>query len=263
MRCLLLSLIMLTACESGKKIPLAEEIEYDFGSYLVNRGGCVGNDSLRLSTFGNGLYKDQHNRIYFKTEDRSDEEGKAVPVFVLRFPNECTGPGDSIYDLSKKVDPYTFSKIGDGYYRDKNSTYHHTITADGGSFQVIYTGKMSYKDLGKGFFEGSDGLMYLKTQALKKPPEEYGKPFYRMVPRVDLATYQLLEGGGYAKDKHRVYLLRSTTDGEFIEVLQDADVATFKVLGPYTYARDKQHYYEQGRIVGNTADSLNTKSGGK
>lgn len=98
-----------------------------------------------------------------------------------------------------------------------------------------------YKAVSNRFYRGKDGKMYIKTQGLIQPPEEYGPDFYRVVPVADVTSYVDLSGY-YAKDRFHVYRDRGTTDGRHIAVIEEADVKTFSVIN-YRLSRDKNHVF--------------------
>jgi hypothetical protein len=122
---------------STKTPASTETVAYPYNNYIIDYGGCSKSDSTSFTDIGNNLFRDKNNEIYFLTFDRSDETGKIkIPVFILRFSNECEGDGDSIYNLSKTIDVPTFKNLGNGAYKDKNHNYHFESMADGGVFSI-------------------------------------------------------------------------------------------------------------------------------
>jgi hypothetical protein len=109
--------------------------------------------------------------------------------------------------------------------------------------------KMKYEKLEKGFYRDSIGGLFIKTQSLLRPPEEYGPDFYRPVPAIDIPTYErLCTQGWYAKDKDSVYVVHGTTDGLHIWTLKDADAATFECMN-YRWGKDKNYVFQNGVIL--------------
>jgi DKNYY family len=95
---------------------------------------------------------------------------------------------------------------------------------------------MKYTPIGKGFYKGDNNQMYILTNAIhhQAKKDKNSKPFYRKIPFIDLETYQKYEQNlGYSKDKNHVYWRRATTDGEFIDIVQDANPSTFKIDSLY------------------------------
>lgn len=105
-----------------------------------------------------------------------------------------------------------------------------------------------YKKVSNVFYKGSDGKMYIQTQSLRRPPEEYGPVFYREVPVADVKSYISLSGGYYAKDRFHVYRYWGTTDGSFIAIIEEADAKTFSVIS-FQLGRDKNHVFYAGNMV--------------
>lgn len=241
----LLDFISISAQENDRSYPLAE--------YLIDYGGCIGSDSLAFHSIGNNLFRDSENNIYFLCFNRSDETGKIkTPIFIKRFRTNCDGEvldSDSIYDLRKTIDLLTFMELGDGYYKDFSNKYYFKSMADGGEFRIIYNDLRTYKPLAHQFFLGDDGKLYIQTQNLISPPENYGPIFYRRVPDIDIASYkEFYPGSDYTKDKNCIYWEYGTTDGKFIKQVPEADLETFQVI-QYTLAKDKKFVYVQGIVV--------------
>jgi|GEM_PF-3828929 len=241
----LLDPIPISAQKNKESYPLAE--------YLINYGGCIGSDSLEFKSVGNRLYRDTKNNLYFLSFDRSDETGKIkTPIFIKRFRTNCDGEvldPDSIYDLKKTIDLPTFQELGDGYYKDFSNKYYFESMADGGEFRMVYNDLRTYTALEHQFFHGDDGKLYIQTQNLITPPENYGPVFYRRVPDIDVATYQQFNShSDYMKDKNAIYWEYGTSDGKFIALVPEADWETFQVV-EYTLAKDKKFVYVQGIVV--------------
>lgn len=226
---------------------------FPFSNYLINYGGCIGSDSLELKSLGNDLFRDRENNLYFLSYDRSDETGKRkTPIFIKRFRTNCDGEvyaSDSIYDHRKTIDLATFQELGDGYYKDYSNKYYFESMADGGEFRIVYNDLRTYIALRHHFFLGDDGKMYIRTQRLISPPENFGPTFYREVPYVDLNTFKRFDGSlGYAKDKNHIYWEYGTSDGEFIRIVPEADLESFEDLGS-GLAKDKHAVYYQSSVV--------------
>jgi hypothetical protein len=116
-----------------------------------------------------------------------------------------------------------------------------------------------YWEVGKGFYLGIDGKMYILTQSVwidgaqdedyswtgKSRKSEYEKPFFRIVPFVDVPTYRDLEQGYYAKDTNNVYIWYYTSDGNHLGLFHEADAATFRLLGG-RWARDSTKVFYDG-----------------
>ena len=108
---------------------------------------------------------------------------------------------------------------------------------------------LSYKKLEKRFYRGSDGKLYIKTQSLISPPEEYGPDFYRAVPDIDVPSFELLcHEGWYAKDKDSVYIVHGMTDGKHIWVVDEADAKTFVCIS-YRWGKDNSHVFQNGTVL--------------
>lgn len=248
-------LLAFTGCETLRVKHTTPETRFDSGSYVVNYGGCLRRVAMEPVKTGEQLYKDEKGNLFFLAYDRSDESGKNInPVFIQRFPNACADYIDtdtvvdfSSYDLRNFIDIASFTSLGNGKYKDKYRYYEHLMMADGGHLSM--GDACAYTPAGKGFFKGSDGLFYIETRGLKKPPEEYGPVFYREVPEIDIPTFELLcTQGWYARDKNRVYMDHTMTDGRHIYVLEQADAATFTCIW-YRWGKDKNHVFENGIIL--------------
>ena len=248
-------IILLTACSTSRNSVAQESTKFKRDTYSVNYGGCFSSAIITPTFIKHNLYHDENGNIYFLACDRSGEDPKECqPVFILRFNNDCWMNSEydtiidfSTYDLSKTIDTATFVSLGNGNYQDKFNLYHHQDMADGGHFTIW--GAATYEDLKNGFYRGSNGLLYIQTQSLISPPENYGPDFYRKVPDIDLETYESHGSLGYSKDKNHVYYIRATTDGKFIDVLDEADVASFEMIDNYRLAKDKNFVFEYGQIV--------------
>lgn len=251
----LILLLALSACETLRVKHKMPETRFESGSYVVNYGGCLRKVAMKPVQVGDNLFKDEKGNLFFLTYDRSDESGKNIkPVFIQRFSNDCaeyigsdTVVDFSSYDLRNYIDTASFISAGNGMYKDKYRLYEHVMMADGGHLSM--RGANTYAAAGKGFFKGSDGQLYIQTRGLKNPPEEYGPMFYREVPEIDIATFEpLCSQGWYARDKNRVYIDHTMTDGRHIYVLKEADAATFTCLW-YRWGKDKNYVYENGIIL--------------
>jgi hypothetical protein len=114
-----------------------------------------------------------------------------------------------------------------------------------------------FHDVGKGFYRGPDGRLYVRTEALIDPPEKFSDPFFAEVPDIDLPTFQ--EYGlseYYAKDKNHVYVDFAMSDGRHLWILDSADAKTFVEIG-YRMGKDKNHVFSDGMILeGLKPDSL-------
>lgn len=251
-RAVFLLLLILPACETTH---VTQQTQFASGHYIVNYGGCLRKVSMKPERVGEHLYKDENGNLFFLAYDRSDESGKTIsPVFIQRFSNDCADYIDadtvvdfSSYDLRNYIDIASFKASGDGKYKDKKRLYEHVIMADGGHLSL--RGASEYTPAGKGFLKGSDGLLYIKTQGLRKPPEEYGPVFYQPVPDIDISTFEpLCTQGWYARDRNRVYIDHTMTDGRHIYVLKHADAATFTCLW-YRWGKDKNYVFENGIIL--------------
>jgi len=245
-------MLFLFGCQRSTMVPDSDCKKFKKGSYTVDYGGCLNSRNMKPECVGQNLYRDEEGHLFFLTYDRSDETGKnIIPVFIQRFSNNCADHIDvdtlvdfSEYELSKHIDIENFEFVGDGLYQDKNNQYFHNSMADGGSLNLRK--RIDYLSLEKGFYKGSDGNLYIKTRGLIDPPEEYSADFYRLVPEIDIESFRLLGNGDYyAMDNNHVYKVYSTTDGEFIKILEDADPGTFEVIG-YRWGKDKNFVYENG-----------------
>ncbi len=108
---------------------------------------------------------------------------------------------------------------------------------------------LKYIKIDKGFYRGPSGSLFIKTQSLIHPPEEYGPDFYRPVPNIHIPTFELLcSQGWYAKDKDSVYIVHSMTDGTHIWILEKADATTFECIN-YRWGKDKNYVFENGIIL--------------
>lgn len=230
-----------------------DKFKTDF--YKVNYGGCSHKVQMSVKLIGDNLYSDSHGNIFFLTYDYSDESGKnRIPVFIQRFPNDCadyididTNVDFSSYDLKNYIDIATFRKISEGVYKDTLRFYYYTPMADGGNISI---GQAStFIELEKGFYRGSDGLLYIKTQSLINPPEEYDTSFYRAVPEIDVSSYQGNVCEGYGMDKNHVFYCKNTTSGTNIKLLAEADRNTFLMINPYNLSKDKDHVFYYERVV--------------
>lgn len=101
-----------------------------------------------------------------------------------------------------------------------------------------------------GFYKNkkTDSL-YLKTFMFENPENPQSKKiyFYRSVPAIDLASFKVLDHGGYyATDKNHVYIWETNSDGEKIYPLQGADARTFESFG-YRWGMDKEHVYKESQ----------------
>lgn len=248
-------LLTFAGCETLRVKHKTPETRIDSGSYVVNYGGCLQKVVMKPVQVGDNLFKDEKGNLFFLAYNRSDESGKLVTsVFIQRFPNDCAEYIDtdtvidfSSYDLRNYIDIASFISVGNGTYKDKNRLYEHVMMADGGHLSM--RGASAYTPAGKGFFRGSDGLLYIQTRGLRKPPEEYGPAFYREIPEIDIPTFEpLCAQGWYARDKNRVYMDHTMTDGRHIYVLEQADAATFICLW-YRWGKDKNYVYENGIIL--------------
>ncbi|WP_430405123.1 DKNYY domain-containing protein [Fluviicola sp.] len=240
-----LNFVPVSAQENKESYPLAE--------YLIDYGGCVGSDSLAFQSIGNDLFQDAEKNIYYLCFDRSDETGKVkTPLFIKRFRTNCDGElldSDSIHDLRKTIDLPTFKELGNGYYKDFSNKYYFESMADGGEFRIVYNDLHTYTSLEHQFFRGDDGKLYIQTQNLISPPENYGPIFYRRVPDIDVPTYREFNShSDYKKDKNSIYWEYGTSDGKFIKQIPEADWETFQVV-EYTLAKDKKFVYVQGIVV--------------
>lgn len=254
-RALFFLLLTLTGCETLRVKHKTPETRFDSGSYVVDYGGCLRKVAMEPVQVGDNLFKDEKGNLFFLAYNRSDESGKLVTsVFIQRFPNACADYIDtdtvvdfSSYDLRNYIDIASFISVGNGMYKDKYRYYEHVMMADGGHFSMREA--CAYTPAGKGFFKGSDGLLYIQTRGLINPPEEYGPVFYKEVPEIDIPTFEpLCTQGWYARDKNRVYMDHTMTDGRHIYVLEQADAATFTCIW-YRWGKDKNHVYENGIIL--------------
>ncbi|AEA43868.1 DKNYY domain-containing protein [Fluviicola taffensis] len=157
--------------------------------------------------------------------------------------------------MKQTIDLATFQELGDGYYKDYSNKYYFESMADGGEFRVVYNDLRTYTALDHQFFRGDDGKLYIQTEQLINPPENYGPRFYRQVPDIDVSTYQELNANSdYKKDKNCIYWEYGTTDGTFIKLVK-ADLETFQVI-EFGLGKDKKHVFFHGEIV----EGLNPKS---
>lgn len=254
-RAAFLLLLVLPACEMKREMRGTPDTQFPGGSYVVNYGGCLRKVAMKPVQVGDNLFKDEKGNLFFLAYDRSDETGKNItPVFIQRFPNACADYIDtdtvvdfSSYDLRNYIDIASFTSLGNGMYKDKKRLYEHVMMADGGHFSM--RGAAAYTPAGKGFFRGSDGLLYIQTRGLRNPPEEYGPEFYRQVPDIDIPTFEpLCAQGWYARDRNRVYMDHTMSDGRHIFELKQADAATFTCIW-YRWGKDKNQVYENGIIL--------------
>jgi hypothetical protein len=222
---------------------------YPFANYLIDYGGCIGTDSLAFQSIGNDLFQDSKNNLYYLCYDETEQ--LKTPLFIKRFRSNCDGEvlaSDSIYDLGKTIDLPTFQKLGDGYYKDFSNKYFFESRFDGGEFRIVYNDLRTYTQLEYPFYRGDDGKLYIMTQNLISPPENYGPVFYRQVPDIDVQTYQEFNASSdYKKDKNCIYWKYGTTDGTFIQLVK-ADLETFQVI-QFGLGKDKKHVFFQGKIV--------------
>jgi hypothetical protein len=108
-----------------------------------------------------------------------------------------------------------------------------------------------YKSVGKGFYTGPDQKMYIQTAAVLDggKGDGSGPLFFREVPAVDVATFELLgQEQWYARDKNHVYIYHFMTDGQHLSLLEEADAASFKSIG-YRWGKDKNHVFENGIVL--------------
>jgi hypothetical protein len=117
---------------------------------------------------------------------------------------------------------------------------------------------LTYKELTKGFYLGSDNKMYIKTAAVLNggKGDGVGPSFFREVPNVDVATFENIgQEGWYAKDKKNVYIDHFMTDGRHLWLLDCADAGSFQSIG-YRWGKDKNHVFENGILL----DGINPDS---
>lgn len=127
--------------------------------------------------------------------------------------------------------------------------YHQGKTNKQLTESNVENGTLKYEKLKKGFYRGSNGKLFIKTQSLIRPPEEYGPDFYRPVPNIHIPTFELLcSQGWYAKDKDSVYIIHGMTDGKHIWVLKNADASSFECIN-YRWGKDKNYVFENGAIL--------------
>jgi hypothetical protein len=127
--------------------------------------------------------------------------------------------------------------------------YHQDMTNNHVSESQVTEDTLKYKKLEKGFYHGPDGGLFIKTQSLISPPEEYGPDFYRPVPSIHIPTFELLcSQGWYAKDKDSVYVIDGRSDGKHIGVLENADASSFECIN-YRWGKDNNNVFENGIIL--------------
>jgi hypothetical protein len=220
------------ACKSSPSS--ANEIPEQFpkNEYAIRFGWYDSNDTTGFLKVAENLYRGDNQQLYFLSFYKpKDHPEKKEPIFIQRFYDYMyyEDEGDSVDDLVKTIDVASFKKYPDGFYRDKHHKYEFVNDDNGGIFKIVQNDDSSFKALAKGFYRGADSNMYIRTAAEEPPPsEKCGKPIFRKVPFIDIATYDDFgQIDGYAKDKNHVYQVRLTTDGKFIDLIKDADPATF------------------------------------
>jgi len=131
------------------------------------------------------------------------------------------------------VDKATFTPLNDFIAKDKHHIFEKNnpilIDADASTFELLEDHH---------FGKDKNYIYYLAT---KQPFEVKG---------VDPGSFEILERG-YLKDKNNVYIVHQY---ESIEKLQQADVESFEATDyddvTKSEARDANHYYYDGKIVG-------------
>ena len=259
----LLGTILIYGCGAVKEQTKQEPEKFKNDEYRVDYGGCSNRIQMELTKVGYHLYIDDNSTLYFLTYDRSDETGKNIyPVFIQGFRNNCfeyidvdTVVDFSQFDIGNFIDVESFTSEEGDVYKDKYRYYRHVPMAGGG--HISMGEPHSFKTLEKSFYKGSDGKLYIKTQSLISPPEEYGPDFYREVPAIDIASFELLcNEGWYAKDKDSVYIVHGMTDGKHIWVVIEADAKSFECIS-YRWGKDNNHVFENGKVLqGLNPDSL-------
>jgi hypothetical protein len=227
-----------------------------------------------------GLWKDTKNNVYFSVYDSVNDmhkrtsnirvEGSDTPlktqidtttfyrykkfpfakdkknVYFIPFYN-ADEDLDKHISILKEADPKTFAIIPRSMYEAEDQNYNYYYKKN--SLEVI-SKTMNYEDLGKGFYKGDNGKLYIKTSVNHDPggTNKWSKWFYREVPNIDVETFKYFGSAyGYAKDKNYIYYISGTTDGNFIELVEKADLKTFKVdPSSYTSGKDKNYSFENG-----------------
>ena len=137
---LFLTILFLFACSNPttKEIPkeIAEETKPEIfppNVYLIDTGGCVYKDSLKVDSIGDNLFRDKKGNLYFKTYDQTKHK---IPVLISRLYNACEG--DSTYDLANYIDVHSFHQLsGIGLYKDNKHVYIYNEMVDGGNIGLI------------------------------------------------------------------------------------------------------------------------------
>lgn len=132
------------------------------------------------------------------------------------------------------VDRDTFTPLNDFYAKDKDHIFKKEIAilpeADTTSFEL-----MADHDFGK----DKNHVYYIETK----------HPF--VVKDADPASFEILDRG-YARDRNYIFVIEQYTD---VVKLQQAQVESFKVTAydavTRSEAQDINHYYYDGKIVGN------------
>jgi len=252
-------LITISSCKNSKEFVEGKKFN---GIYAVNYGGCVGEKKLKLKKVGDNLYQDRIKNLYLLSFDRSNESDSiGEPVFIQRLYNECFNYIDvdtvidfSSYDLKNYIDLASFESLGGGNYQDNKSVYFHSNNVSGGD--LFRRGARSYLLLEKGFYRGSDGLMYIQTHYQIKPPSEESKLIYREVPEIDIQRFSCEDIDGYCMDNQNVYYKYFTTEGSFITTIEGADIESFEIIEARYIAKDKNYVYEHASIVPGLDPSL-------
>lgn len=224
-------------------------------TYEINLGGCLQKVKIQFVRVGVNLYSGEEGTLFFLTYSAPSPEhdiSSAKPVFIQRFPNNCSEFIDtdtvvdfSSYDIGNCIDVESFEMLTPDTYKDKWRYYHHRPMSDGGH---LTKGKAhSYTELTNEFFLGSDSLIYIETQQLIQPPEEYSEVFFRSVPVEDPFSFEDLSGY-YSRDTTHVYRDWATTSGRFIKIIPEADPKTFEEIF-YRLGKDKNHVFYNGRII--------------
>ncbi|MGZ4034397.1 MAG: DKNYY domain-containing protein [Bacteroidia bacterium] len=167
----LLFLTFLFACSNPTTVNIPKEItketkSQDFppNEYLIDTGGCLFKDSLKVDSVGENLFKDNKSNLYFKTYDLAKHK---IPVLILRLYNACEG--DSTYDLANYIDINSFHKLnGIGLYKDNKHVYIHNEMIDGGNIGLIENADLkTFRAIPHSFYAIDKKYVYYQGMIIK------------------------------------------------------------------------------------------------
>jgi len=226
--------------------------------------------ALKNGSFAAGDYGRDKTHVYYNENIIKGADPDSFEVLVFeRGSKKYFGPNyeksyskdkSHVYHRGKiidKADPASFKLLGDShggdyYWKDKSHVYYidRVVTgADPNSFQVLnsrYAKDKSHVYRGDVKVDGDPNTFEILDFSIVKD-KSHVWAHGRVWKGEDAASFEMLKGGTYLKDKSNVYYITNDVR-ELLKTLKGADPSSFKVLNRL-YAKDKSSVWRLDKII--------------